>query len=293
MIEPDDLARELVEERDRARHARDFELADRIRDRLGSLGWAALDAPDGTRLEALAERIEVPDGKPSQLQSPDRTDFSVILVLYGWPEDVRRLLSGLGRGSHQLELIAVDISEQGIPPPELGPRPPGVTIRVLRPTRRGGHASALNAAIHQAWGRIVCLIEPSLEFGPNTLSDLDEALSDPQVGLAGPFGLRNFDEHHFEPSPGGAADALEYLLAFRRRDAARIGDIDRRFRYYRNFDLDFSYQVRAAGLRIKLIEATGVVRHQHRVWESTPVAERDRLSRRNFNLWMDHWVRAK
>ena len=40
----------LVQEREAARAARDFELADQKRDRLAELGWQVRDTPDGQRL---------------------------------------------------------------------------------------------------------------------------------------------------------------------------------------------------------------------------------------------------
>jgi cysteinyl-tRNA synthetase len=42
--------RRLAEEREEARAARDFELADRLRDALASAGWEVRDTPDGARL---------------------------------------------------------------------------------------------------------------------------------------------------------------------------------------------------------------------------------------------------
>ena len=46
----------LLDERDRAREARDFVRADRIRDRLTELGWEVMDLPEGTRVRPLAGR---------------------------------------------------------------------------------------------------------------------------------------------------------------------------------------------------------------------------------------------
>ena len=46
-------ARELLEERTRAREARDFARADEIRDRLSALGWAIRDTAQGPELERL------------------------------------------------------------------------------------------------------------------------------------------------------------------------------------------------------------------------------------------------
>jgi cysteinyl-tRNA synthetase len=52
---PDELRR-LAAEREEARAARDFERADRIRDRLAEAGWEIRDTPDGARLVRASPR---------------------------------------------------------------------------------------------------------------------------------------------------------------------------------------------------------------------------------------------
>jgi cysteinyl-tRNA synthetase len=50
---PPEEARRLAERRDRARAARDFDEADRLRDELAGLGWEARDTAEGTQLVPL------------------------------------------------------------------------------------------------------------------------------------------------------------------------------------------------------------------------------------------------
>ena len=48
--EADEGARQLMEEREKARAERDFERADEIRDRLAGLGWEVRDSAEGPSL---------------------------------------------------------------------------------------------------------------------------------------------------------------------------------------------------------------------------------------------------
>jgi cysteinyl-tRNA synthetase len=48
--EPDEGAVALLNERERARQAKDFERADEIREELAGLGWKVRDSADGARL---------------------------------------------------------------------------------------------------------------------------------------------------------------------------------------------------------------------------------------------------
>jgi cysteinyl-tRNA synthetase len=43
----------LIDERDRARGARDFATSDRLRERLAGMGWEVMDTAAGTRVRPL------------------------------------------------------------------------------------------------------------------------------------------------------------------------------------------------------------------------------------------------
>jgi GT2 family glycosyltransferase len=214
----------------------------------------------------------------------------------GWPEDLRRLVAALA-ASHpepgHVEVVVIDQARLGTTPRDLGAaEAAGVSVRVVRVDQDLGYAQAWTLAAHQAGGVTLVFTEPSLEFGTDVLRALGNALDEPGVGLAGAFGLRRSDDHNFEPADGPEVEALEYLLALRRSEFAAIGDFDPHFSFYRMLDVDFSYQVRAAGLGVRRIACPTIRRHEHRLWNATPEAERERLSRRNFNRFLDRWVRA-
>jgi hypothetical protein len=292
-------ASRLLAERTAARAARDFERADRLREQLRLMGWLVIDDSDGASLVSLLDRAEVHaqlhDAR-SRLQAAATHEFSVCVVLAGWPEDVGRLVAALGASRPEpglVEMVAVDQARLGTTPRELGAaEAAGVSVRVLRVEADLGHAQAWTLAAHQAGGRTLVFTEPSLEFGSDVLWALGSALDEPGVGLVGAFGLRRGADHNFEAFDGPQVDALEYLLALRRSDFARIGDFDAHFRFYRMLDIDFSHQAHAAGLGIRRIACPSIRRHDHRLWHATPEAERERLSRRNFNRFLDRWVRA-
>ena len=96
----------------------------------------------------------------------------------------------------------------------------------------------------------------------------------------------------FADAPPGEVDAvLGYCLALRREALAAVGGFDPRFRYYRNADLDLSFAVRDRGWRALATGELPLRRHEHRGWTALPDAERDRLSRRNFYRFLEHWGR--
>ena len=109
--------------------------------------------------------------------------------------------------------------------------------------------------------------------------------------VAGPFGVRAKDTlKEFEESAGPDVDAIEgYCMAFRRADAVAAGGFDPKFRFYRIADIEFSFRLRDRGGRAVVVPDLPVVKHEHRLWEATEPAERDRLSRRNLYRFLDRW----
>jgi GT2 family glycosyltransferase len=79
------------------------------------------------------------------------------------------------------------------------------------------------------------------------------------------------------------------VLAIRREALRAVGGFDRRFRFYRNADLDLSFAVRDRGWTAVRTDPLPLRRHEHRGWTSLPDAERDRLSKRNFYRFLERW----
>ena len=162
---------------------------------------------------------------------------------------------------------------------------------VMVPTDgRLGWADARTVGMAQSSGEITILLDTSLEPTGDVVAPLLAAFDDPSVGLAGGWGVTSADAREFVDAPPGEVDAVEgYCLAIRREALRAVGGFDRRFRFYRNADLDFSFAVRDAGWRAIRTEQLPVTRHEHRGWTSLPEAERDRLSKRNFYRFLDRW----
>jgi len=285
---PEDVRR-LAARREQARRVRDFAQADRLRDRIREAGFDVVDTPEGPELAAA------PSGEtraePSVYRRsgdvpslPDRApavEFSVQWVVQGWPEDVERGIRSFGAGP-DVQHVVVDASASSAPPDLRG-------VEVVRLPPALGWAAARNAGLRRAAGRIVVLVDGSVEAAGDVLSPLRSALEDPTVGVTGPFCLMSDDLREFRESEGPEVDAVEgYLMAFRRELVEGGLRFDERFRFYRTADVEVSFQIKAMGLRAT-ITPVPVVRHEHRMWANTPEQERARLSKRNFYRFLDRW----
>ena len=255
-----------------------------MRARLTEAGWEVLDGPQGSELRPL--RAEPKADAPA---IPRRV--TVITVVSGWKPDAERwLLSVFTHCKADFEAIVVDNSGDAGIASWLDGRA-AERLGVIRLDPPLGFAAAVNAAIDAAAGEVCVLLDQSVELKGDAITTLLEALADPSVAVAGPFGLRgNGTFKEFEVSAGPEVEAIEgYCMAFRRADALAVGGFDPKFRFYRIADIEFSFRLRDHGGRAVVVPGLPVVKHEHRVWESTEPAERDRLSRRNLYRFLDRW----
>jgi cysteinyl-tRNA synthetase len=287
--EVEDLARRRAE----AREAKDFAAADALRAEIAALGWTVVDRSDGFSLELVGEperaraaetRVRATD-VPSVLAEPATHDVTVQWVCEGWPEDIDRALAAFrahhaDRGMHY---VVADVT--GLPPGRFGD-----DVEQLSLEDDTGWAAARNAALRRARGRLVLVVDGSIEPTGDVVGPLEAALRDPQVGLAGPFGIVTHDLREFEEAAGpGPCDAIEgYLMAFRREVIADAGGFDEKFRWYRTADVEWSFRVKDLGLRTELVPVP-VAKHDHRMWFETPPEDRARWSKRNFYRFLDRW----
>jgi GT2 family glycosyltransferase len=213
--------------------------------------------------------------------------------VHGWPQDVSRWAASIDRHSPAVDWEALLVDNSGDPDVRAHLREVAERDRfrlvVLDPAT--GWADAANRGLEAAAGEIVVLFDPGTELeGP--IDPLVAAFDDLQVAVAGPFGVRaEHSLHHFhDAEPGGPIHAIEgYCLAMRRADALGAGGFDRKFRFYRIADFELSFRLRAeAGRRAEVVDVP-VRKHDHRLWEATEPAERDRLSKRNFYRLLDRW----
>ena len=284
---PPDVER-LLSERDAARAAKDFTRADAIREEISALGYDVKDAPGGAVLERRAafQRVD-PAGMESVLDKPALLAFSIHLLYEGHRPDVERFLAGLDTHSpsDDLEVVIVDnASEDADWLESLASE----RVRVLHLDREVGYAEARNAGLKTSRGRIVALVDLSVEPTGDIVSPLANAFEDDSVGVAGPWGIVSEDMREFTEAAGPEVDAIEgYFLATRRELLAK-GLLHEKFRWYRHADIDLSFQLRALGTRA-VIAPIPAAKHTHRGWTSVDEDERAKRSKRNWSVFFDRW----
>jgi cysteinyl-tRNA synthetase len=290
-------------DRARAREARDWAEADRLRGEIEAAGWKVVDRGTDFAL-APASPPDVEEGGrvrygssssvPSRLDDAPVGQVSIVALATDYPDDLERALGPLrdhAPDGTQVVVVANDPSPEQAAVLEtldlVDPGGPGVATEVLWTSARLGYASALNAGIRRASAAAVVLLDTSVEATGDALTPVVEQLDDPSVAVAGRWGMVSDDLRRFRDAPPGDVDAVEgSWIAFRRSDYAERGPLDEAFRFYRNLDIWWSLVLRDGGEEGPNRRAVALdlplVRHEHRGHDSLPEAERDRLSKRNF-----------
>ena len=299
-------------DRARARAEKDWATADRLRGEIEAAGWTIVDrgtdfalspaAPpdvdEGTRVRYGASR-----NVPARFEDPASGLATVVLIATDWPADLERALTGLrvhAPAGTSVVIVAdapSDAQAAALEALEDGPASADdLPIEVAWTSERLGHAAATNIGIRRAAAEVVILLDTSLEPVGDMVTPLVRALEDIQVAVVGGWGITSTDLRSFEDAPVGEVDAIEgYIQAFRRSDAAALGPLDERFRFYRNLDIWWSLVLRDGAeedespRQAVRIEGLPLERHEHRGWTSLPDEERDRQSKRNFYRIIDRF----
>ena len=305
---PDDVL-SAAHARAKAREARDWPEADRLRDTIEAAGWRIVDR--GTDFALLpAAPPDVPEADrirygasqnvPSRLDKTPVGLATIVMIATDWPDDLARALDGtrVHAPSGTSIVIVADgpSAEQTAALDPLASQPPSdLAIEVVWTSERLGQGAAVNIGMRRVSGAIAILLDTSVEPTGDFVSPLVRALNDPTVAVAGGWGITSRDLRKFDDAPAGDVDAIEgYAQAFRRADYTERGPIDERFRFYRNLDIWWSLVLRDNGEgqppgRAVALGGLPLIRHGHRGYTSLPENERDRLSKRNFYRIIDRF----
>ena len=282
-----------VEEHRVARASRDFQRADDLRAAFD--GYRVEDqAADRAVLSRADRRVAVRERRTisSAKEVPDRRSesparsWTVGIVTREYPDDLARCLAGaLAFLPADGEVFILDSGSRDEAQDRIAKIAAGDgRVKAYFADRDLGEGAARNALIRLARGRMLLMLDCSVEITGDLFGPLAQTLGDKGVGLAGPWGLRTTDLKHFDEVTTGDAEAVQgYCAAARREVLLEIGGFDERYRFYRNLDIAVSLAVRERGYRVIALGADRARRHTHRIWESLSEDERLKRSRRNFD----------
>ncbi|HVB97173.1 MAG TPA: cysteine--tRNA ligase [Chloroflexota bacterium] len=284
-----------------ARHSKQYAISDRLRTELQSQGVVVSDRATEPHLEPvailprvdrLAGAVSSANAVPSLLNEPDQVEFSVQILANGHLADLQRCLASVDAnvGDHSIEVIVVDNGTSDGSGEWLQKASAADSrIRLLRADHNLGEAEGRNLGLRQSRGKIILQLDPAVELAGDVFTPIAAALKDPKVGLVGRWGLRSHDLRHFEEHPGPEVDAVEgYFCAFPRQILKETDFYDPHYRFYRNLDINFSFEVHWKGYATRVLDLPAIL-HEHRGWTALSNEEREKQSKRNFRRFLNKW----
>lgn len=298
-----------VEARETWRQERHFVEADQIRASLAVAGYTLRDTSRGTLLlpRPLDDEFAVLSSStdaPNCITEPDQYEFSINLLAHNNRDDLERCIESVCRWSsgRSLELVIIDNSstdetlgylQQLARAGDLtGAQGERIALQVCFADHNLGFAAGRNATMRASRGRFLVLLDTSIELNGDIWQPLTQLLTDPSVGVAGPYGLVTDDLREFREAAGPDVDAIEgYLLAFRRELLPEVAPVDERFRFYRLMDIYLSFFFKTAGYRAVTVPQVErrIIKHPHREWYSLSEDERATKSKKNYDIFRARW----
>ncbi len=300
---PDDIL-EYLEERQAHREASRFNEADELREMMAATGYEVMDTRSksllisnpslqismrggGGKLVSSAAEVE------SLIQEPDRCEFSVNLLAHDNFPEVKRCLDSVLNWSagYDVEIIIVQngsLDETGELLDDLASL--NENLRVIHTDHYLGEAAGRNVGLKQSSGKYVVLLDGCTELKGDIFDPIRQILADQKVGVTGARGVVTGNLHDFKDAPGDDVDAmLGYCFAFRRELLKVVGLMDEKFRFYRNLDLDYSFQIRDRGYLLKTAPGLPVEICDRMDWAAMSEDERLRKSKKNFYRFYSKW----
>ena len=291
-------------ERSALRTSFDYENSDRLRTEIEKQGYLVQDSKDHTTVR-FKDSSEIREEKWKAISSSSEVasnifhesliPVTVAVVVNGYPDDTRRCIASVIKWTDfdQTEIIVLDNGSTDL----TGELLEEITkdqenLQVIHADHTLGDGSAKNILLKMARGEIFVLLDPSVEIKGDFVKRIQKLLEDPKVGIAGLAGLRTEDLLHFHDGEGqsGQMDAMQgYCFALKREDLQKVGLMRESFRYYRNLDLDYSFQFKEQGFSIIADHTLPMELHDHRGWTALSEGERDELSRKNYGRFLKKW----
>ena len=247
------------------------------------------------RIQSKWPSISSPKEIKSNLDNLSNLEYTFILNAYGYKEDIQRCVESIARyavaGTY--EIIVIDNGSTDGTGDYLESFNDSLSsTTVIHCDHVLGDAAAKNIGLKLGQGKYIVILDASAELTGKIDSSIQDNFSKHKnLGILGPFGLKSDDMQHFhEEVESGPADAMQgYCMIFPRALVTKTGMMRECFRFYRNLDIDFSFQIKNSDYSIWADSTIPIIRHEHRQWTELDDNQRDELSVKNFGRFLKKW----
>ncbi len=275
----------LGKERQAARAAKNFALADRLRDEIVDAGWDIIDVAGSFELH---KRIRYVVAESIRLMKPvlDGCEIAIAMIVSGFQDDVVETVEAI-RSYCQTPIVLLCLDEVG-PLEEIVDE----TTTVIKVVEECGWAQAANALLQNVHSEFLVIMDPSTRFTGDAISPVLAKLKERTfvaVGWRG--GLINLEDdwRSVDDKGAGEIDVLfSYFFAVDRRAALEVGGFNSRAIYYRNADIEFSLKLRHAGGRLLQMDLP-LTQGRHHGYHDVDKSFREVQSKKNYDRILERF----
>ena len=275
----------LGEEREKARQAKDYALADRLRDQLALLGWEIFDLAGSFELREKL-RYAVVENLRAMTPIFAPCEIAIAMVVQGFQDDAAAAVESIRQFS-DVPVVLLSLGEVGSLVGIIDER-----TAVIKVVEESGWGPAANALLQNLPSRFLAIMDPSTRFlgdpiGP-VLAHLREGTF-AAVGWKG--GLINTDDEWRsvdDKGPGEVDVLFSYFIVVDRQAALEVGGFNARALYYRNADIEFSLRMRHAGGRLLQVDLP-LTQDRHHGYHDVDPNFREVQSKKNYDRILERF----
>ena len=258
---------ELANARIQAREAKDFSLADRLRNSIAQAGFEVVDVAEGYELREKAAFITLTfarDIRPSDLGK----EVSVALIVDGFTDDALESVN-LVKANSDCGVVILSIGDPGRLVEAMDSR---TYLFAVHPGASWGECA--NALLQKIESQFVVIIDPATRFMGDAISPAIEELKKGEfvaVGWRG--GLIDTDNEWqslLDRGPGEVDVVHSFFMAFNRQAVLETGGFNLRAVYFQYADIELSLKIRQAGGRLLQMELPLELGRHHALEDADP-----------------------
>ena len=276
---------ELANARIQAREAKDFSLADRLRNLIAQAGFEVVDVANGYELREKAAFITLAfarDIRPIDLEK----EVSVALIVDGFTDDALESVN-LVKANSDCGVVILSIGDPGRLVEAMDSR---TYLFAVQPGASWGDCA--NALLQKIESQFVVMIDPATRFMGDAISPAIEELQKGEfvaVGWRG--GLIETDNEWqsvLDRGPGEVDVVHSFFMAFNREAVLETGGFNLRAVYFQNADIELSLKIRQAGGRLLQMELPLELGRHHAIEDADPVY-REAHAAKNLNRLLERF----
>lgn len=275
----------LAQARMVARAAKDFALADTLRNTIAQAGFEVVDIADGFELHEKTAFITLAYARDIRTIDLEK-ETTVALIVDGFTDDALATVVSIKANSD----CGVVILSMGDPGPLVQVMDSRTYLFAVTPG--AGWGECANALLAKIKSKYVVIMDPSTQFTGDAITPVVAELEKGDyvaVGWRG--GLINVDDEwrSVEDKGDGEVDVLfSYFMALNREAVLEVGGFNPRAIYYRNADIEFSLKLRQAGGRLLQVTLP-LEQGRHHGYHDVDPDYREAQSKKNYDRILERF----